>query len=265
MPLAPQLSVPNFGQLSTSPKLRNNEMKAFKPKLSFSIDSIVGKRKQLDLEKKLLKSSDRHPIDDQDENFDQNEEISNKSIKIKHRSKPRDAFDDHLERSSISPSHSARDIRSPDRSSSTGSFGAIIPTNETSASPDRIIADTQSTNPIQTMAQFLNGPNQSFNLNKSNLINKTSQSNSISHSPSSPTGSQPLIPPHQPSSQSPQVASLSHPNHPMMVAAAAAAAASSAAHQFPSIPSEYQHAAAFYPWFLRANPFAGRFPGKLRH
>ncbi|KAF7490274.1 hypothetical protein SSS_08186 [Sarcoptes scabiei] len=288
MPLAPQLSVPNFGQLSTSPKLRNNEMKAFKPKLSFSIDSIVGKRKQLDLEKKLLKSSDRHPIDDQDENFDQNEEISNKSIKIKHRSKPRDAFDDHLERSSISPSHSARDIRSPDRSSSTGSFGAIIPTNETSASPDRslsplslvtnstndnnnsnhnislnksVIADTQSTNPIQTMAQFLNGPNQSFNLNKSNLINKTSQSNSISHSPSSPTGSQPLIPPHQPSSQSPQVASLSHPNHPMMVAAAAAAAASSAAHQFPSIPSEYQHAAAFYPWFLRANPFAGRFPG----
>ena len=76
--------------------------------------------------------------------------------------------------------------------------------------------------------------------------------------------------------QQPQISAIGHPNHPMMVAAAAAAAA--AAHsQLPSsatgattasspqtaLPSDYQHAAAFYPWFLRANPFAGRFPGKF--
>lgn len=76
--------------------------------------------------------------------------------------------------------------------------------------------------------------------------------------------------------QQPQISTIGHPNHPMMVAAAAAAAA--AAHsQLPSsatgattasspqtaLPSDYQHAAAFYPWFLRANPFAGRFPGKF--
>lgn len=247
MPLAPQLSVPHIGQISvkSSPNIRNN-MKASKPKLSFSIDSIVGKRKAFEYEsgegslnetELLAKSIKRHLSENND--F-ANEHRSNSSPRsVGHRSP-----DLLLHRHSVSPL-STGSLSGTPTTTSNQPLGNLSPLR--SPSPLALVANTQSpnTNSLATM------PGQQF-------LNRPALGMPVTHSTMQCNMPQP------PSGQMPQVAPLGHPNHPMMVAAAAAAAAASSAHQFPPMPSDYQQAAAFYPWFLRANPFAGRFPGKCK-
>lgn len=248
MPLAPQLSVPHIGQISASPITRDN-MKASKPKLSFSIDSIVGKRKTFESDSALQSS-----------NVNQTELLA-KSIK-RHLSENMDLSTDR--RSNGSPVSTG--ARSPDtchlRDSisplSTGSL-SVTP-NSTANQPTGTGSPLRSPSPL-SLVTHAQSPNQNTLANavSGQFLNRQMGMPAASH-PSMGNMPQPTS-----AGQMPQVAGLGHPNHPMMATmAAAAAAAASSAHQFPPMPSDYQQAAAFYPWFLRASPFAGRFPGKCR-
>lgn len=244
MPLAPQLSVPHIGQISASPTIRST-MKASKPKLSFSIDSIVGKRKAFESEngdlsetELLAKSIKGHLSEGADLASDRR---SNGSPSSAGHGSP-DAMHSqvHQHRQSVSPlsngSHCATPNKHPHQQG-----GNVSPLR--SPSPLSLVTNTQSNgNPLAGMpSQYLSRGGLGMSAAHPGLASMQSQGSS---------------------GQMPQVAPLGHPNHPMMVAAAAAAAAASSAHPFPPMPSDYQQAAAFYPWFLRANPFAGRFPGK---
>lgn len=237
MPLAPQLSVPHIGQISTSANIRST-MKASKPKLSFSIDSIVGKRKSYETSK------------------DENEaELLEKSIK-RHLSE--NLLASQNERKSSSPSsagHNSPDLSQHRQSVSPLSNGSYsVASNPATHHPCDNSSPVRNISPLSLVTNNTQSPTSLPNI-PAQFLNRSSLGLSTSHNSISP------IPQPNPG-QMPQVAPIGHPNHPMMVAAAAAAAAASSAHQFPSLPSDYQQAAAFYPWFLRANPFAGRFPGK---
>lgn len=241
MPLAPQLSVPHIGQISASPTIRST-MKASKPKLSFSIDSIVGKRKAFESEngdlserELLAKSIKGHLSEGADL---ASERRSNGSPSSAGHGSP-DAIRSqvHQHRQSVSPLSNGSHCATASKHHHPQG-GSLSPMR--SPSPLSLVTNTQSSNgnPLAGMP--------------SQYLSRGGLGMASGH-PSMSQGS---------SGQMPQVAPLGHPNHPMMVAAAAAAAAASSAHPFPPMPSDYQQAAAFYPWFLRANPFAGRFPGK---
>ena len=269
MPLAPQLSVPHIGQISASPITRNN-MKASKPKLSFSIDSIVGKRKLYDTEQSdqsatavnnlneqaglLAKTIKRHlsesiDLSDRRSNSSPNSagnrspDISQQQQQHQHHqqtSLPHHHHHNHHHRQSVSPLSNG----SMNQSTMGGNVSPI-----------------RSPSPLSLVTTNGQSPNHLPPNNHNNSNNTTIPGQFLNRPPLTlpSLGSQ-----SSGAGQMPQVAPLGHPNHPMMVAAAAAAAAASSAHQFPPMPSDYQQAAAFYPWFLRANPFAGRFPGKTR-
>ena len=241
MPLAPQLTVPHIGQISASPTIRSN-MKASKPKLSFSIDSIVGKRKAFESE-------------NGETNLNETELLA-KSIK-RHLSENIDLASDR--RSNGSPNSAGH--RSPDPLNNRQSVSPLS-TGSLSATPNAIcnqttgnISPLRSPSPLSLVANTHSPNGNLMAAMPGQFLNRPGLGLPASHS-ALPNMPQPAA------GQMPQVAPLGHPNHPMMVAAAAAAAAASSAHQFPPMPSDYQQAAAFYPWFLRANPFAGRFPGK---
>lgn len=246
MPLAPQLSVPHIGQISASPTIRST-MKASKPKLSFSIDSIVGKRKAFESEngdgslserELFAKSIKGHLSEGADL---ASERRSNGSPSSAGHASPDVVHSQvHQHRQSLSPLSNGSQCATPNKHHHQHGDN-VSPMR--SPSPLSLVTNTQSSNgnPLAGM------PNQYLARGGVGMSHPGLTSMS--------QGS---------SGQMPQVAPLGHPNHPMMVAAAAAAAAASSAHPFPPMPSDYQQAAAFYPWFLRANPFAGRFPGKSR-
>ena len=271
MPLAPQLSVPHIGQISASPTIRST-MKASKPKLSFSIDSIVGKRKAFESEgngdtnlsdtELLAKSIKRHLSEGADLASDRRSNGSPSSAG--HRSPDAMLHSQMMQqhRQSVSPLSNGSHCATPNKAhhqlqqqlqhQQQQPGGSVSPLR--SPSPLSLVTNTHSPNGGSANPLVNGGMQAGPFLSRPGLGGVLSSS---SH-PALPSMSQTSS-----AGQMPQVAPLGHPNHPMMVAAAAAAAAaSSAAHPFPPMPSDYQQAAAFYPWFLRANPFAGRFPGK---
>lgn len=239
MPLAPQLSVPHIGQISTTTNLRQT-MKASKPKLSFSIDSIVGKRKAFE--------------SDDPQNGPNETELLEKSIK-------RHLSESLSDRKSSSPLSQP----SPDRQSVSPLSNGSYSVQQAAMQPETSLSPTRNLSPLSLVTNSNTQGSPNHTLAGASFLNRSSLAiPPTSHGSLSPLSHQQAPPPPGPpqGGQMPQVAPLGHPNHPMMVAAAAAAAAASSAHPFPSLPSDYQQAAAFYPWFLRANPFAGRFPGK---
>lgn len=238
-----------------------------KPKLSFSIDSIVGKRKAFELaeDDQTIGAADRiadhlnkSPL------FKRHHGDMSAEPKYLSAGSPdidRSPATDSLSRRSISPQsngshyqshHSQHQQQLEPISPGQSPSPLSLVTNKNGAhSPNHGLTSSASANQFLAAAAAASRGMQVGHMQQTSM----SPTNAPTLSSSPPSGA-----------QIPQVAPLGHPNHPIMMAAAAAAAAAAASsahhHQFSTMPTDYQQAAAFYPWFLRANPFAGRFPGK---
>lgn len=207
-------------------------MKASKPKLSFSIDSIVGKRKLCDSSASEESCAQDSAVKRHLAQFTPDDKSLSDAMRDRSSVSPRSA-------SSLSNmNHRCTDSASPHGSSSHSPLSLVT-------------GNTHSPNGVTSLPP----------LQASQFFNRAGFPANSGHSSLSPIP-QTQISPNQLAQNTP---GLGHPaNHSMMMAAAAAAAAaSSGSHPFPPMPSDYQQAAAFYPWFMRANPFAGRFPGEL--